>query len=444
MVDMPGRLGAIGRHALRTGPWFDARFWLALAATCSWLVVMARQLPCAPNDESTFPNPYLRLCYTDISTLYLVRGIDTGEPLYSQVPLEYPVLTGFLIAAVRLVVALLGYRVSPDASYTERIEAAQVFFHLTAIGLFGCFLVLVLVHLKLSKNPRHTLIIAASPLVMLSGLINWDLFVVMLTSVAIYLWMKKYPLWAGIVIGLAFAAKFYPVILLIAITLVCLRAGKYRELLFTWGGAVLAWAAVNLPVMIVAFDGWSYFWTMNANRGADLGSIWYVLSLLGLPMGQAALYARLCTLIGGVAVVFLVATAPLRPRLAQVTFLLLFVFLAFNTVYSPQYCLWLLPILALARPDRYTVGVWTLAEAVYYVAVWGFLEGIIGPGSGSDLLYWLAVIIRIFVQLWVALIIIDDIRRPWEDPIRLPYVDDPIGGVVDHSADLGLLKIGNR
>jgi len=45
------------------------------------------------------------------------------------------------------------------------------------------------------------------------------------------------------------------------------------------------------------------------------------------------------------------------------------------------------------------------------------------------------VILRIFIQLWFALRVVDDIMRPWEDPVRLPMVDDPIGGVLDHAPD---------
>ena len=50
-------------------------------------------------------------------------------------------------------------------------------------------------------------------------------------------------------------------------------------------------------------------------------------------------------------------------------------------------------------------------------------------------MYWTAVVIRVGVQIWVALQVIDDIMVPWEDPVRAPFVDDPLGGVVDHHPD---------
>lgn len=440
---MPGRLGAVGRHAIRQGIWFNTRLWTILVATLSWLILMLRQVPCHPTPDSAFPNAYLRMCYTDISTLYLVRDIATGKAIYAEIALEYPVLTGYMVMAGRFITGLLGHPAAGDLDFADRLAAAQTFFHVTAVALFCCFLVLVITHLKMSPDPTHALFVAASPLVMLAGLINWDLLAVMLTSVAIYLWMNKHPWWSGIVIGLAFSAKFYPAILLIAITLLCLRSGHYRPMALAWAGSVLAWTVVNLPVMVFTCDGWAYFWTTNSARGADLGSIWYVFKLVGLPMGHAATLARMLTIVAGLAICWLVARAPRRPRLTQIAYLLLFVFLAFNTVYSPQYCLWLLPIAVLARPDLRSLAGWTVSEVVYYVAIWGFLEGIIGPGSGSDWLYWFAVIVRITGELWFALLIVDDISRPWEDPVRQPLVDDPIGGVLDHSADGGILRIGH-
>ena len=41
------------------------------------------------------------------------------------------------------------------------------------------------------------------------------------------------------------------------------------------GGA--AWLAVNVPVMILTYEGWKYFYKFNEDRGADWGSIWLFL-----------------------------------------------------------------------------------------------------------------------------------------------------------------------
>ncbi len=446
-ADLTYRVGGpLGSRARRAGLWFNPAFFAFASATLTWLILLWRQVPCRPLPGDPFPNAFMRACYSDIPILYLNRDLSIGSGIYTDILLEYPVLTGGFVAVTRAITGLLGAVISPDATFDERLAASQLFFQVNAIVLFLCFLVTVLVHLKMGQaSPRgdlgspvrvwDALLISASPIVALNGLINWDLFAVMLTSIGLLIWSRRYPFIAGAVLGLAFAAKFYPVLVLLAITVVCMRTGHYRAVARAWLGAVLAWLIVNVPVMILAWRGWSEFWTLNADRGADLGSIWYVLTLAGVKIPAVSAIAFSCMAVSGIGVCWLVFHAPRRPRIAQIILLLMLCFLIFNKVYSPQYALWLLPIVVLARPKVLDVGIWTLGEAVYYAAIWGFLEGVIGAGTDWEWIYWIAVVVRVCVQVWLALRVIDDIRFPWNDPVRRPMVDDPLGGVVNHAND---------
>lgn len=450
--DFNYRLGGdVGRRARRTGPWFDPMVWSLATATVTWLIVIVRQVPCRPVGTE-FPDAFMRLCYSDIPRLYLGRGISTGAGIYTEVDLEYPVLIGYFMEISRTITRLLGGHVSPEASYEQQVAASQIFFQVSAVGLFVCFLIAVVIHVRMGRRSPTSpyggpvrawdaLLIAASPVVMANGLINWDLLAVMLTSLGFLVWSRNSPFIAGGVLGLAFAAKFYPVLVLVAITLLCVRADRNQAIVRVWAGAVFTWLVVNLPIMVAAWEGWSAFWTMNADRGADLGSIWYVLSLIGLRVPAVSVIAFLCMAGGGIGVIWLVLRAPRRPRLGQIALLLMVIFLVFNKVYSPQYALWLLPLVVLARPVPRDVAIWTLGEIVYFVAIWGFLQGFIGPGSGYDGFYWAAVLARIGVQLWFGLRVVDDMLHPWEDPVRLPLVDDPIGGVLAHTPDAGWIAL---
>ena len=53
--------------------------------------------------------------------------------------------------------------------------------------------------------------------------------------------------------------------------------------------AVCAWAAVNVPVMLADFDGWSKFYRLSQDRDAGFSSIWFVLSQQGHPVPAGAL-----------------------------------------------------------------------------------------------------------------------------------------------------------
>ena len=66
---------------------------------------------------------------------------------------------------------------------------------------------------------------------------------------------------AGVLVGLAAAAKFYPLFFLGPLLVLCLRAGQMREFCGdARPAAVCAWVVVNLPVMLADFDGWSKFY----------------------------------------------------------------------------------------------------------------------------------------------------------------------------------------
>jgi hypothetical protein len=72
------------------------------------------------------------------------------------------------------------------------------------------------------------------------------------------------------------------------------------------------------------------------------------------------------------------------------------------------------------------------------VAIWWHLAGVLSPGdSSADRIYWLAVIIRLGTQLWVAGLVVRDILRPVHDPVRAGGLDDPTGGVLDEAPDAG-------
>ena len=447
---LTGRVGGpLGKHAVASGVWFDPVPWSIGAGIVAWLLCMLRQVRCLTENPATSINPFASLCYSDITSLYQSRtNFWSGTPLYAgSQPLEYPPLTGGFIWVARWLTAHMGQTVSPYASGVQRLFASNTFFAVNAVMLFVCFMALVWAHLEMGRNSAspHTdgvrtrawdaIFIAAAPVVIFSGLINWDLLAVALTALGMLAWARRRPLLAGLVIGLACAAKFYPLALLAVLFLLCLRAAKLRAYFTMLLGAVLAWLVANMPLIWQDPSGWKEFYTFNVDRGGDLGSIWYVLSLMGLNVPSVNVVETVLLFLCGAGIIVLALRAPRRPRVGQIGLLVMVAFLVFNKVYSPQYVLWLLPFVVLARPRILDLAVFTVSELAYYFAIWGFLDGVMGPGSGPDRLYWLSVGLRVGVQIWIAARVVDDVLHPWQDPVRGPYVDDPIGGVLDHAPD---------
>ena len=460
-LDVPGWTGRIGgpsgKHARVTRSiWFSPVPWVIIAVVFTWVVLMLRQIPCMPVAE----HPYTRLCYSDVPILYWNKYILwTGAPPYNIFPrdasmqLEYPVLIGAFIWLARWLSRAFGAVVTPMATSAQRLDASNMFWAVTAVLLFVCFCVLVWAHLQMGRDSAtqysggvrtrawDALYIAAAPVVMLAGIVNWDMLAVALTSVALLLWARQHPILAGVMIGLAAAVKFYPLALVAVFFVLCLRASRLKQWGLLVAGGAVAWLAVNLPVMVSAPQAWSVFWSYNAGRGADYGSLWFVLTQIGVPLGSGlvTVLGAVGLAVGGGAIVGLVLSAPRRPRVGQVALLVMVVFMVVNKVYSPQYVLWLLPIVVLARPVMYDLLVFTVSEAGYYFAVWGLLAGALSDNNGPAPLYWLAVLLRIGVQLWLARRVIDDMMHPWQDPVRGPFIDDPIGGVLNHSTDAAWL-----
>jgi hypothetical protein len=238
-----------------------------------------------------------------------------------------------------------------------------------------------------------------------------------------------------VLLGLGIAAKLYPLLLLAPLFVLCVRTGKYRPFFVTAGATAASWLAVNLPVFIANPAGWLYFWTFNVDRGADLGSLWYALQLAGITIPGLSRLESVLLVLGALGIMALMLLAPRRPRFAQGAFLIVTLFLVVNKVYSPQYVLWLLPLLVLARPKWLDWAMFSIAESLYYVAIWAHLDGVLSGDGTLGRLYWLSVFFRVGVQLWIASRVIADILRPDSDPIRAGGEDEPDGGVLDGAAD---------
>jgi len=390
---------------------------LAVACAVFALSVIA-DAPCRENSWAERDHDmWTSLCYSDISFLYRERGFSEGSLPYADTRLEYPVLTGAIMQGS----AYVAQAASPQDA--GPVAESGRFYDVTAVVLGIAALITVFATARtIRRRPWDGLLIAASPVLLLSATINWDLVAVAATSLAILAWTRRRGALTGVFLGLGTAAKLYPVLLLGALLLVVVRSPRRRQdagqFAAAVGAAIVTWAAVNLPVYLWAPDGWKAFFTFNTERAADFGSIWFALDLndvsLPDPINLVVVAAAVVLLI---AIVVLAFTAPEPPRLAPLAFLAVAAFLLVSKVWSPQYALWLLPLAVLARPRWRDVLIWQLAEVVYFVAVWWYLAGELTPAQ-----YGAAVAIRVTGLLWLAAFVVRDIVRPAYDPVR-PYAD---------------------
>jgi uncharacterized membrane protein len=450
--------GPVGEHARPHRWWTPVRVLLA-AFTVVFAIGLVQKYPCGETNWSNESVRYGKMCYSDVPYLYTWRGFAQQHWPYAASDgryevMEYPVLISYVAWGASKITALMPS--GPSQQVREETPVANLwglpgmtkevntYFLVTAVLLFLCGLGTVLFLAGASPGrPWDAMAFALSPVLLVTGLVNWDLLAVLFTAGALWAWTRQRPLLAGVMVGLGVAAKLYPLFLLGAFLVDALWVGRHgrrrRPELWTLAvvGAAGAWLVANLPALLTGASAWKVFWTFNQDRGADLGSLWLVADQLGthssahrINLVSGAVFALAC-----VAILVFALSAPTRPHVAQVAFLVVAAFLIVNKVYSPQYVLWLLPLAVLARPRWRDLLIWQACELVYFAAVWIYLGGWLAPSSGSNpTAYQLAIVVRVLGELYLMGLVVRDIARG-EGSAHLDAVEGR-GGEPDPDVDL--------
>ena len=431
--------GPAGVRRGRLTTWWTSLRVLVVLTSSAFLVGYLTKMPCHLESFQGDAR-YTRLCYSDIPYLYQLRGFSDGWLPYVQTgtgkgpALEYPVLTGFFMQVAT-------WLTGTDGDVTAR---SMRFYDWNVLLLLVCLIITVVcTALTVRRRPWDAALVALAPGVILCSVINWDLQAVALTAASMLAWSRKRVGLSGVLLGLAIAAKFYPVLLVGPLLVLCLRSGRMRDFvrMAIWG--LGAWLVVNVPIALINFDGWAEFYRFSSTRGADWGSIWYVLQVLGYPVpdDKLNLAATGLLLLLCVGIAALALTSLQRPRYAQLAFLVVAAFCLTNKVYSPQYVLWLIPLAALARPRWRDFLIWQSGEVVYFAAIWYFLQQYGSDNKGLPYGWYVAaVLVHVAATSYFAAMVVRDILEPEKDPIRSDGVpeheDDPGGGVLDGAPDV--------
>ncbi|MET8950565.1 glycosyltransferase 87 family protein [Streptomyces sp. NPDC004533] len=435
--------GPIGRRALLGTSWWTPVRVVALVAIGLFALGMVQKLPCY--DSGWFfgaSSQYTHACYSDIPHLYQGRGFADGlVPYFDKLPgdmnyLEYPVLTGVFMEVASWL--------TPSSGDIQSRE--QIYWMVNAGMLLVCAVVIAVCTARIHRRrPWDGLLVALAPAFALTATINWDLLAVALLAAAMLMWSRGRALAFGILVGLATAAKFYPFLVLGPLLVLCWRAGRWREFSTAVLGAVGAWLVVNVPVMFLAPQGWSKFYSFSKERGVDFGSIFLFVSRwlnVGIPAETANAWAMFLMVAACAGIAAITLTAPRRPRFAQLVFLIVAVFILTNKVYSPQYVLWLVPLAALARPRWRDFLIWQACEVGYFLGIWMYLaytsSGDAHKGLPSDG-YQVAIAVHLLGTLYLCAVVVRDILMPERDMVRRAGDDDPSGGVLDGAEDVFVL-----
>jgi hypothetical protein len=310
-----------------------------------------------------------------------------GQVPYRDFGLEYPpaALPTFVIPS------LLRSQNGNLAAYRDGFEAEMLVCGMLAL------LFMLLVLLRLEAGPlRLTLALglaAAAPLLLGSVVLSrFDLWPAALTTGALAALVAGRDRLGLGALGLAFAAKLYPAALLpLAVTWVWRRRGRREALVCS---AVFAVAALVcfVPFLVLAPHGVWDALTKQTSRplqietlGAGFLLVAHSLSVVGVTMRSshgsqnlagawpdalAALQTvlQLATLLG-VWVWFARGPAD-RDRLVRACAAAVCAFIAFGKVLSPQFLIWLIPLVPLVRGRRGLAAGGLLAVALVLTQLW--------------------------------------------------------------------------
>lgn len=333
-------------------------------------------------------------CYSDLPALFDARDLVHHVWPYSSPTnsVEYPPLTGVVMWATALV--------TPKGTYSDKN------YFLINVALLA--LLFIAISVVVSKiNPKKWYLLPVLPAVIASLYINWDLWAV-LTAVASIYWFdrRRYGL-SAVVLAISIATKFFPIVLLIPMALIFIRQGEIRRGVRYIAQTLFLWIVINLPFAVTTPTGWWRFFKLNSSRPADLGSIWQALNIFKVnPPGINFFWVALFVLASLAALAFLLRRA-ITPKLAEIAFIFVALFTAFNKVYSPQYVLWLAPLGVIAlvnNRNRPAFWVWQASEGIYHFAIWEYLGSFAGAKFSLPAHWYAAAIfLRAGASLFFAL-----------------------------------------
>ena len=417
---LPGGLAANG-WGRKTGSWASPVAIAALLVGLAAAATVLQKAPCLVRGWGA-PNVYLAGCYSDWAALYGGRGFadNAWAPFAAGSTFEYPVLMSLVASVAAQITQWV-----PDGG-----NETLAFWLVNAVFVVGLWAVVAVLTVRMAgRRWTDGLMVAVAPGMILAGTINWDMWAVALMAWGMYVWARSKPGWAGVLFGLGAAMKIYPLLILGPLLILAVRSRRFGPFLKALAGTVGAWLAVNLPLMVLNVEAWKLFFTFSSERGPGLSSVWHAWDVMAPKIGGRYLPDEsLSLMVYGVfavwcAAVFLLGVlAKHPPRLAQLTFLVVAGFVLTNKVYSPQFVIWLIPLMALALPRWKDFWVWQTVEVLHFFAVWMYLaKGASGSEpqhSMDDSVYVLAIVAHMVAVLWLCARVVVEMYAPRKDLVR--------------------------
>ncbi len=333
------------------------------------------------------PDQYIHACYSDLPALFSERAFGQGEWAFSggDQAAEYPALQGLVMWATA--------QISSDSPIT--------YFRINVFLIALLFIASAFILYRI--RPDLSYLYAIAPTGIAALFINWDLWAIVTMLLSIYWFDRKRETLSAATLAISIATKFFPIVLLLPIAIIFLRRQDIRGAIRFIALTLSVFVAINIPFALTTPQGWWRFYELNLERKADWGSLWYALSVLGLDLAAINYLSILTLLIVITAVsIFLLQVERTLPLSESALYIFIGV-MAVSKVYSPQFVLWLSPLVILALRDKRDLPWfwgWQIAEIGYHIAIWQHLALLTGATYGLSVkAYAVFILIRIAASI---------------------------------------------
>lgn len=360
---------------------------VAIASSTALLAGFARVRRCVGQSLAEHEY-YQRYCYSDIRQLYFDRGLADDLVPYVESFNEYPVLTG----ALQWVAASLA-------------DDVVQFYLATALFLLVAGYAAVVALWRLDLGVGRVVSFAAAPALVTQSFTNWDLVAVAFALWGWVRWREEDAFGSALLFGLGGAAKLYPAFFLPFLLVAAVRPRDWRRAGRVVAGGFLGIGVPNLVVMAWDFDGWLATWRFHAERGLNWETPWYWFREVE-GVSEASGVVGALAMAGALAGLMMFQWRRGWDPMLLGT-LLTGVFLLVTRVYSPQYTLWILPLLLLANADLRLVWAFLVVDFVEYLLIFQWLTWpTLRPGwLERDLDPWLFAAVGLRWVLLLALLV---------------------------------------
>ena len=244
-----------------------------------------------------------------------------------QHPVEYPALTG-------LVMWLISFLVTPTPTAYDDYYRITAAFQIVLLAI-SAYLIFKI------AGKKYGFYFILAPAVLYSLNRNWDIWAIAAMLLAIYLFEKEKFQLSAILLAVSIATKFFPIVLVLPILIIFLRNKQLKLFIRYALTTAAAWVVINLPFILINYEGWAYFYKFSAERGLGSASFFEITNIILPSITFSSIQFYILNILAMVVVTIYFAKLKSVPTLAATSFFVMFGFILFNKQYSMQYVIWL-------------------------------------------------------------------------------------------------------